>query len=78
MNEYDIAFEEALDEAQDLMRAMETCGFSGCQLSWADGYWVLFVEGVVTLAYYNECPLEAIEGLHERIIDTFYRSPVEA
>jgi|TARA_R110002020_G_scaffold10589_1_gene40364 hypothetical protein len=78
MNKYDAALEEAYDEAQSLMRAMETCGFDGCHLSWTQGYWVLFVEGVITLAYQDECPLEAIEGLHERIVDTFYVRPILA
>ena len=78
MNEYDRAFEEAYDEAQDLMRAMEDCGFDGCQLSWVDGYWVLFVEGVVMFAYYNDCPLEAIDGLHRRLAKAFYDSPIRA
>jgi|TARA_A100001391_G_scaffold161634_1_gene120549 hypothetical protein len=74
----DPILEEAAEEAEELMRAMEDCGFDGCCVAWSNNYWVLFVEGVVTLACYGECPLEAIDALHKRVVDSFYREPIQA
>ncbi len=45
MRAVDPLLEEAAVEAEELMRAMEICGFDGCHLAWSDSYWVLFVEG---------------------------------
>jgi hypothetical protein len=78
MRAVDPLLEEAAVEAEELMRAMEICGFDGCHLAWSDSYWVLFVEGVVMIACYSECPLEAIEEMHKRIVDMFYKKPIEA
>ena len=53
----DPILEEAAEEAEELMRAMEDCGFDGCC---------------------GECPLEAIDALHKRVVDSFYREPIQA